>query len=270
MTRQSDINIKSPTNTRGCWITDLAVLPGDLLLLADINNKSVKLADPVSGQLLDQLQLPGLPHGLCLLPGDRAAATIQSKSLIQTISVANKKLVRQDVINVIGECFGIASVKDCFVVGLNSPAKVALVDRQGSIYKATSEDSQGKTLFKHPHYICVTTETAIQVIYVSDYGTKTITRLSVELQVLQSFTDPALNEPCGLVPVGGRQLLVVYPDFRSTLSVLDITTEQFMTLLGEKEDLNCTYCVAVSHTLGTVYVNDWVNGCDVIRQYTFK
>jgi len=252
LARQSDFKILYPTDEYNCLITDLAVLPDDLLLLADQNNKSMKLADPASGQLLDKLRLPGSPHGLCLLPGDRAAATIQTKSLIQTISVASKKLVRQDVINVIGECFGIASVEDCFVVGLNSPAKVALVDRQESIYKSISEDSQGKTLFKHPHYICVTTETAIQVIYVSDYGTKTITRLSVELQVLQSFTDPALNEPCGLVPVGGRQLLIVNPDFRSTLSVLDITTEQFMPLLGEKEDLYCTYCVAVSHTLETV------------------
>ena len=87
LTKQSDINVKSPTDKCDCYITDLAVLPSDLLLLADRYNKSVKLADPTSGQLLDQLLLPGQPHGLCLLPGDRAAVTIPDKSTIQTIAV---------------------------------------------------------------------------------------------------------------------------------------------------------------------------------------
>jgi len=116
LTRQSDINVESPTDTRGCYITDLAVLPGDLLLLTDYNNKSVKLADPASGQLLDHLQLPGKPHGLCLLPGDRAAVTIPGESTIHTILVTNKKLTLQDKIQLQELCFGIDFINDYFVV----------------------------------------------------------------------------------------------------------------------------------------------------------
>ena len=246
------------------------MLPGDLLLLTDINNQSVKLVDPVSGKLLDQLQLPDQPWRLWLLPGDRAAVTIPAKSTIQTISVANKKLVRQDVINIKGKCCGIDSIKDYFVIGFNDPAKVALVDHQGKIYKAISKDSQGKELFKYPGYICVTTESTRKVMYVSDKGTKTITQLSEDLQVLQSFTDPALGIPYDLASVGGGQLLVVNGGSPSTLSVLDVTTGQFTRLLGQEEKLRYTDCVAVSHTLGTVYMNDMVMRCDVIRQYTFK
>jgi len=273
LTRKSDISVESPTDKYNCYITDMAVLPGDQLLVADRDNQSMKLADPASGQLLDQLQLPGEPHGLCLLPGDRAAVTIPTKSIIQTISVTNNKLVMQNVINIKEKCCGIDSIKDLFVIGFDDPAKVALVDSQGKIYKSISKDSRGKALFKYPDYICVTTESTRKVIYVSDRGTKTITRLSEELQVLQSFTDPELQGPRGMASVGGGQLLVAanYVGWLpSTLFVLDVTTGQVTQLLGQEEHLRHIGCVAVSHTLGTVYVNDRVIVCDIIRQYTFK
>jgi len=270
LSRNADINIKSATDRCGCFITDMAVLPGDLLLLADGWNQSLKLADPTSGQLLDQLQLPCKPWGLCLLPGDRAAVTIPDKSMIQTISVTMKKLSLQNVINVNGECYGIDYVNDYFVVGFNKPAMLALIDKKGIINKSITTDSINHTLFKQPNYICVTTENTSQVIYVSDLGTRTITRLSEELQVLQSFEVPSLQDPRGLASVSGGQLLVVNYSLwsPSTLSVLDVTTGQFTQLLGREENLQQTYCVAVSHSLRTVYVagNRWC----AIRQYRFE
>ena len=272
LSRSAAIKVKSATDRHLCNITDLAVLPGDILLLADSNNLSVKLVDPASGQLLDKLQLPGQPHGLCLLPGDRAAVTIPGMSRIQTISVTMKKLLSlQDVINVNGECNGIDYVNDYFVVGFNKPSMLALIYKKGKIYKSVTTDSINHTVFKYPYYICVTTENTSQVIYVLDLGTRTITRLSDELQVLQSFRDPALHAPRGLASVGGGQLLVVnYGGWftPSPLSVLDVTTGQVTPLLGREENLNVTDCVAVSQTPRTVYVAD--NACRAIRQYRFE
>jgi len=273
--RQSGMNVKSHTDKSGCGITDLVVLPCDLLLLADRDNLSVKLADPGSGQLLDQLQLPDKPWGLCLLPGDRAAVTIPGRSIIQTILVTNKKLSLKSVIKIERQCYGIDYLNDYFVVGSKSAgirARVALIDDKGKINKCISTVSQGKALFKYPNYIRVTTENTSKVIYVSDWGTKTITRLNEDLQVLQSFTDPGLENPHGLASVGEGQLLVVdYSNsWFSKLSVLDVTTEQFTQQLGQEENLRYTLCVAVSHTLRTVYVNNFWDGFDVIRKYTFK
>jgi len=275
LTRQSDIHVKSPSDTHGCKVTDLVVLPGDLLLLANNENQSVKLVNPVSGKLLDRLQLPGSPHGLCLLPGDRAAVTIPNNSAIQTIAVTNKQLALRDYINVKGRCSGVDFVNDYFVVGFRYPVKVALIQTTGKIYKTISKDSQNKALFQYPDYFCVTTEPTGtgKVIYVSDHGTRTISRLSEELQVLQSFMDPELLCPRGLVSVGGGQLLIVNYggwSFPSTLSVLDVTTGQVTWPLGQEERLGFTFCVAVSHTLRTVYVNHFVDVCHGIRQYRFR
>jgi len=192
--------------------------------------------------------------------------------MIQTISITVKKLSLQDVININGECYGIDNVNDYFVVGFYKPAKLALIDKKGNIYKSITTDSINHTLFKKPNYICVTTENTSKVIYVSDHGTRTITRLNEELQVLQSFRDPALVYPRGLASVGGGQLLVVnYGGWSpSTLFVLDVTTGQVTRLLGREENLNGTYCVAVSQTLRTAYVTDYLDEGDIIRQYKFK
>jgi len=268
LSRSAGIKVKSGTDCIACNIADMIVLPGgDLLLVADNNNQSVKLADPASGQLLDQLQLSGTPWGVCLLPGDRAAVTIPRKSMIQTILVTMKKLSLQDDVKVKGACYGINYVNEYFVVGFRNPANLALLNKKGKLYKSINH-----TLFKSPNYICVTTENTSKVIYVSDNGTNTITRLSEELQVMQSFTDPALQNPRGLASVGGGQLLVVNNGLftSSTLFVLDVTTGEVTQLLGREENLQQTYCVAVSHTLGTVYVTDYLKGCDMIRQYKFK
>ena len=272
LNRQSDINVKSPTDKRDCYITDLAMLPSDLLLLTDSMNQSVKLADPASGQLLDQLQLPGRPHGMCLLPGDRAAVTIPDKSTIQTIAVTNKKLALQDKIQLQERCFGIDFINDYFVVGFMEPAQVSLVGKNGKIYKSISQNSQ---LFRYPDYICVTTENTSNVIYVSDRGTNTITRLSEDLQVLQSFRDTALQSLRGLASVGEGQLLVVNCGglfSPTTLNVLDVTTGQFTQLLGREEKLRFILvgCVAVSHTLRTVYINDYLYIGNMITQYKIK
>jgi len=85
------------------------------------------------------------------------------------------------------------------------------------------------------------TEKNSNSIYVSDWGTKTITRLSEELQVLQvlqSFTDAALREPRSLATVGGGQLLLADSKRYSKLYVLDVTTGQFDQLLGHSDNLN--------------------------------
>jgi len=203
LSKKSHIQVQSSTDAHGCCITDLAVLPGGLLLLADNDNQSVKLVDPASGHLLDELQLSSRPRGVCLLPGDSAVVTLPDKKRLQIISVTTKKLDLQRIVSVEGLCYGVDVFNDLFVVGFRDLKKITLVDMFGHTYKSISTDSRRKPIFKSPEYICVMTEKNSNGIYVSDWGTKTITRLSEELQVLQSFTDPALRGPRSLATVGG-------------------------------------------------------------------
>jgi len=111
----------------------------------------------------------------------------------------------------------------------------------------------------YPGYICVTTENDAPIIYVSDSGTGTITRLSEQLEVLQKFQLLSEHGPYGLAAAGGGQLLVRGSDSHSspTLLVLDTGTGVFTKKQRESRKTFFLFapCVAFCPRLGRVYVN---------------
>ncbi|XP_052778915.1 uncharacterized protein LOC128216397 [Mya arenaria] len=204
-----DIPVKASTDNRDCFLNSLALLPRDRLLLTDFNLNSVMLVDTTTNKMVSQVKLPGCPWDLCLLPGDRAAVTLPKEKKIQFVSTQGN-VTLQEVVNVDGECHGIDFCDDNLIVSSTNPAKVVLIDMKGKVKKSADKDSSGKPLFLYPEYLTVTRESQTPpVIYVTDWGTSTITKLSITLEVLQTYKDPILMRlPHGLTPVGDNQLLV--------------------------------------------------------------
>ena len=246
--------MKAPTDRRHCWVVDIAVLPSSNLLVADGGNQSVKLVDVLTGCLLSQVQLPGRPCRLCLLPGDRAAVSQPDEKVIQIMSVSTDQLNLLDRVNVEGRCTGLAYMNNIFIVGFNDKPCVASISIKGQLLKSVSEDNTGNAHFKNPGHICVTTENDSPIIYITDWSTRTITRLSEQLEVLQTYKVPTENVPYGLAAAGGGQLLVRGRDFLSypTFLVLDTGTGVFTE---KQRRILFTSCVAFCSRLGRVYVN---------------
>jgi len=262
-----DVDVKAPTDTDRCDVADMVVLPSSNLLVADFKNKSVKVVDVQTGCLLSHLHLPGYPYSLCLLPGDRAAVSLPFMRNIHIINVSTDQINLLKIVDVEVNCFGLAYMNDTFVVGCSAPqSAVALINIEGNVLKSVSKDNAGNTLFSYPTCIPVTTESNAPSIYVSDWRTRTITRLSEELKVLQTFqypTQPGTNgmNPAGMVPAGAGQLLVRgCGRDNPRLWVLDTNTGESKELLGlgymhMEGDYNVSARVAFCPRLGRVYIN---------------
>ena len=250
-----------PTYTAGSWVQAMVVLPSCNLLIADMINMSVNMIDAYTGRLISHVQLPGQPDRLCLLPGNRAVVSLPDNKTIQTIDVSADQLKLQDSVNVEGECGGLAFLNNNFIVGLRDKHCVASINIDGNILKSVSKDNTGKELFKYPYYICVTKEKSSPSIYVSDSGTDTITRLSEELDVLQTFKVPVKGWPVGLTTAGGGQLLVGQCGLNddNRLWVLDTSTGEYtelsLGLLGTRTLWCSGACVAFCPRLGRMYVH---------------
>ncbi|XP_052778833.1 tripartite motif-containing protein 5-like [Mya arenaria] len=236
--RQPDITVKTTSDIKTCWLTNVALLQGDRLLLTDHDNSSVKLLDTEANTEVSQVKLPGRPWCLCLLPGDRAAVTLPWERKIQFLSTKGKVSL-QDIVEAGGECRGIDFCDDNLIVSF--PGKVVLMDMKGTVKK--SVDRSGKPLFRYPEYLTVTRESHTPSICVSDWGTYTITMLNTSLKVLRSFKVAALPNPRGLTAVGDTQLLVCV--FGSNnIVLLDTSTGKMTQLLGKEEGIVSPYSAA--------------------------
>jgi len=258
LTETMRLQLKAPTDPQPSWVYDMAVLPSCNLLIADGENQSLKVVDVQTGRLLSHLHLPSEPLSLCLLPGDRAAVLQPDQKIIQIINTSTDQLKLLEYVNVEGDCRGgLAYMNNKFIVGSSDQQCVASINIKGKLLKSVSRDITGNQLFKHPWYICDTTDKNGPSIYVSDWGTHTITRLSEELEVLQTFRHPTQYGPDGLAAAGGGQLLVRDRDSNSRLRVLDTGTGEFMDIEEEKwvVEVWVGVCVAFCPRLGRVYAN---------------
>ncbi|XP_052781549.1 E3 ubiquitin-protein ligase TRIM33-like [Mya arenaria] len=254
--RQPDISVKTSDDSSDCWLTNMTLLTGDSLILVDHNNHSLKLVDTKNKKLVSQVKLPGVPWDLCHLPGNRTAVTLPGLKKIQFVSTQGN-VTLQDVVKVDGQCHGIDFCDDNLIVCFADPGKVVLMDMKGKVKKSADKDSSGEPLFQYPYHLTVTRESQNPpVIYVSDRGTNTITKLSISLEVLHTYQDPILEFPRGLTAVGDNQLLVCGRDSNNIL-LLDTLTGKITQLLGKKEGIESLYSVAYCSQKKMMFVTCW-------------
>ncbi|XP_052781796.1 uncharacterized protein LOC128218228 [Mya arenaria] len=258
-----DVPVKASSDTHDCFLTSVSLLPGDRLLLSDYDNRSLKLVDTMNNKLVSQVTLPGNPWDLCLLPGDRAVVTMPCLKKIQFVST-QQKVTLQDVVKVDVECFGIDFCDDNLIVSSTNPGKVVLMDMKGKVKKSVDSDSSGKPLFQYPNYLTVTRES--QTLYVSDQGTNTITKMSILLEVLQSYQDPILKYPRGLTAVGDNQLLVCGSGSYNIL-LLDALTGSITQLLEIEEGKEMPYIVAYCPLRKMMFVTSSMYGAPELDNF---
>ncbi|XP_052781986.1 uncharacterized protein LOC128218368 [Mya arenaria] len=241
-----DIPVKKSADTSDCFLTSVAILSRNRLLLADFHNCSVKLVDTTTTKMVSQMKLPSPRWDLCLLPGDRAVVTLLWEGKIQFLSTQGN-ITLQDVVKVDGRCHGIDFCDDNLIVSFTSPGKVVLMDMKGKVKKSADKDSSGKPLFQNPEHLTVTKESQTHpVIYVTDVGTSIIIKLSISLEVLNTYQDPILEYPRGLAPVGDNQLLVC-GRYSNNILLLDTLTGKITQLLGKKAGIERPCSVAYCH-----------------------
>jgi len=242
-----------------CIVFHMVMLPSHKLLIADTLNKEVRVLDIQAERQISHLQLPGMPFRLCVLPGDRAAVAYTDVKAIQILDVNSDELKLLKRVRIVGILRGLAYQNNRFVVGYSRPAYVALLNNEGKHFKSLSKDYAGQDLFRNIRDICVTTEEKNPTIYVADNITRTITRLSETLEVLQTFTLKNQYAPHGLAATGGGQLLVTGRNFLQPdkLFVLDTNTGVFDELLEvawQGVDVFSAGPVAFCPRLGHVYL----------------
>ncbi|XP_060604756.1 uncharacterized protein LOC132757485 [Ruditapes philippinarum] len=163
---EGEICVKTSKDKYRCWIIGMTLLTPDLLIITDYDNKAVKMVDTNSQSVSDQLQLDAELWDITTVTSTQVAVTLPSIQTIQFISISSNKLIMKHTVKVGGNCHGISCYQSKLVVSFFNPAKLQILDINGTILTTTD----GKYIFQNPRYIICNRSS----IYVSDSGMKRV------------------------------------------------------------------------------------------------
>ncbi|XP_060561848.1 uncharacterized protein LOC132721544 [Ruditapes philippinarum] len=177
---EGEICVKTSKDKSRCYITGMTLLTPDLLIITDYDNYAVKMVDTSSQSVSDQLQLDDHPWDITRVTSTELAVTLPNTKKIQFISFSSNKLIKKHNVKVDGVCVGISCYQGKHVVSFVTPAKLQIIDMNGTIL--TTID--GKNIFKSPYYVTCNRSS----IYLSDREMKTVTRFNWQGDVIGSYS----------------------------------------------------------------------------------
>jgi hypothetical protein len=190
------MNTRNRDDQEKCWITGMAILNDSSLLVADHNNKQIKLIGP-NQEILKFIQLSVPPFDIALLDQKTMVCTLPEVKQIQFLSIGGKSDLKPGAeLQLDFDCNGIDVSGGNLVLTSIADKYVTLISLKGDVMWTTASDvNHGGRLFEWPWYVKTNTETG--EIYVSDRSKNTVTTLNCDGNVL-SVRDVRGKGPRGL------------------------------------------------------------------------
>jgi len=212
----------------------------DTLLVCNYSEYKVELVSSQTGKWLSQLKLESWPWSVCLVGRDRAAVTLPDIQKVQMIKIKGNTLVKDKVLKVNGDVYGITTSGDNLVVTYIEQPWLEVITTDGKVLHQFH--STGKSQhFKSTSFITTSPD---GTLWVSDWVNNTITKMDASLTILQTFTSPLLEDPRGITAVTEDEILVC-SSLNNSLVLLQPSTNTMSTLLGEDDGIepdSLTYC----------------------------
>ncbi|XP_052809473.1 uncharacterized protein LOC128237937 [Mya arenaria] len=252
-TLDTTIQVNYPSDCLACRLSNILLLPGNSLLLADHDNKNVKLIDLWTNNLMSCVSVPVQPMGMCVLPEHQVAVCLPitgTAGRIQFLGVLGKLSLNRSI-EVTGGCRGIGYLENRLIVSFMS-GKVCIMTMSGKVIKMIGRNNSGQSIFVYPLHLTVVSEGQKGVIYASDSAMHTITKLDMDLNILQTFEDPALRGPRGITAVGNQ--LLICGLYSNNIMSLDLQSSQMTQLLRKKDGVQKPMSVCYSQQQNKLYV----------------
>ncbi|XP_053402054.1 E3 ubiquitin-protein ligase TRIM71-like [Mercenaria mercenaria] len=188
-----------------CDITGSCILPDGRIVLADMYNENLKVADS-NFHLVTQTKLSSEPWDICAISDDQIIVSLPREKKLQYFTISSTihpaKKIGASVPSVKNsQYYGVAYHQDKLYVTCpkDDPPNIKILDMQGAQLReiaATSQD-QEQSLFSDPLYIVVRHDG--KMVYVSDSGNQSI--ITVDLKKDGTNTEyamPLANPPGGI------------------------------------------------------------------------
>jgi len=253
--KQPDIQLPGGEN----YINDLAVVSPDMLLMSLHTKQCVQLLDCLTGEVVSEVKLQGIPYRMCLSDRNTAAVQVEDKK-IQMIKVKGKTLTKGRELNVSETISGLTSSRNSLVVSYRCQPWLEVISMDGKVLHQF--DKSGKSQhFMCPDFMCTTPGGSV---FIADYGTYTITKVDAQLNLLQTFTSLLFHASRGFTAVTEDQILVC-SYWTHSIQLLQPTTNTKSTLLWKDDGFELPWSLTYCPDQKIVYVAP--HGTNTIKVY---
>jgi len=231
------------------YIDDISVVSSDYILLCFYLNENVKLVNIRDGGVLSEVSVTSswanifssyMRKRLFLIRKDQAAVAFSNK--VQFITIQGQSITLGTVLKLNHDPRGVSMCGESALVVLYDTAPwLDVISPDGSVRHQFCQTG-ATSHFKYPNYLTTSVD---GYVYVSDWGTNSITKLDSSLQVLQTFSNRMLSWPHGIISISSDQVLVCsYKNDRIVL--LNTRTGKSSILLGPQDGIqrpmSLSYC----------------------------
>ncbi|XP_052264465.1 uncharacterized protein LOC127867386 isoform X2 [Dreissena polymorpha] len=236
-----NVNISGDTS-RTCFVMGMCSLPSGKVIVADYNNKSVKLLEE-HFNVSSNCMLNSPPLDICHINSSDVAVTL-GRSGVQFVYVRNGQLVKRRTLQV-PHAAGIAHHQGALYI--TSGTALYHYTLTGSLVKKLYEDT-GSSVFR-----CAVSPAGDR-IYVTNYDQHKLRILTTDGSLISTFTDPELQNPFDVHISPAFQVTVCGYSSHTVLQVDPEGRKKLATLASQKGGVSKPVCVCCNNNMHQIIV----------------
>ena len=232
---QKQVNIKLTDDGSTPRITGIAVMPTGEAVLCDYYNVKLKLLDS-SDAITTSLTLNDQPHDVSVMDDRNVIITLPWSKQLQYIKVF-PQLAQGRVLKLDKMCWGVhVTCGKIFTSCHNDPGQeeVRILDFDGNLLQRLGVYQDGSFQFRSPYHFNVSPSG--KKLFVSDYGTNTVTCMTMDNHVIYQYRDGEMKCPGGLYCDSGDNILVC-GDRSNNIQLITADGKKHRTLVSSKDGL---------------------------------
>ncbi|KAH3873008.1 hypothetical protein DPMN_036232 [Dreissena polymorpha] len=248
-------NVKIPSDPSECLIRAITVLPDGKILVADFNNKNVKLLDQ-QYHVVTHCDMTAQPLDIChITHSEVAVAVVDNRNAheVQFITVNQSQLVKSRRLQLEHRCRAIAHQHgDMFICTGTALIKYTL---SGRLVSNIYEDRSGvRTVCR-----CAVSPSG-DMMYITNWDHHKLLTLARDGTVLATYTDPHLQRPRGLHVTPAGQVLVC-GWWSSTIQQVDWEGKSKLATIATRERNGVVFPESFCYSSSTshIIVGQWDN-----------
>ncbi|XP_053391550.1 uncharacterized protein LOC128554313 [Mercenaria mercenaria] len=202
LTQKENINVKTKSDWKECWIRGCVVLSSNKLVAADFENEKLKVVDIKNKAVIEETTLCSRPIDIAVMPQDHIAVSMPLKKEILILTTADTlSIVRKFPVK--GGCRGIAYHQGHLYVVCRDPKCVFITDTQGNVQSKILLDNK---TFDRPNYLLLSKD--LRHIFISDSGSHSVVSITLQGDISAEYKNREFKSPEGMKILDDGSLLV--------------------------------------------------------------